>query len=121
MIDREIAYEKAEEIARDKAEDIAKEAYHDTYVRTYHETLNEVLLELLSANDDDYVMDDMERIRELHNHVGLSDDAIAQDVGWPVSEVRQLVGIIDASLALVGQSMRRHLGVVKKTTDADDN
>jgi hypothetical protein len=77
------------------------------------------LLELLSANDDDDVMD-MERIRELHN-VGRSDDAIAQEVGWPVSEVRQLVGIIDASLALVGQSMRRHLGVVKKTTDTDDN
>jgi hypothetical protein len=37
---------------------------------------------------------DMERIRELHN-AGQSDDAIAQEVGWTVSDVRKLVGIIE--------------------------
>jgi hypothetical protein len=37
---------------------------------------------------------DMERIRELHN-AGQSDDAIAQEVGWTVNDVRRLVGIIE--------------------------
>jgi hypothetical protein len=44
--------------------------------------------EILSA-----VMD-MERIHELHN-VGQSDDAIAQEVGRPISNVRKIIGIIE--------------------------
>jgi hypothetical protein len=37
---------------------------------------------------------DMERIRELHN-AGQSDDAIAQEVGRPISNVRKIIGIIE--------------------------
>jgi hypothetical protein len=44
------------------------------------------------AGDEDVM--DMERIRELHN-AGQSDDAIAQEVGWPISDVRKLIGIIE--------------------------
>jgi hypothetical protein len=97
MTNREMAYEKAEAIARDKAEDIAKDAYDEAY----HDTFNEVFQELLADNDDDDdevageedVMD-MERIRELHN-AGQPDDAIAQEVGWTVNDVRKLIEIIE--------------------------
>jgi hypothetical protein len=49
--------------------------------------------EILSADDDGDVMD-MERVRELHN-AGQSDDAIAQEVGWTVNDVRKIIGIIE--------------------------